>query len=128
MNARPQKVLIIDDDERNIFALKAVLTTKKLNCVTASGGLQALDMLKQYRDISVALVDMMMPDIDGYELVKLIRRIPELNNIMLVAVTAQAMVGDKEKCLAAGADAYLSKPVDVDILLDILKGSLNHQL
>ena len=125
MNTGQQKILIIDDDERNIFALKAVLTAKKYNCVTASGGLQALDILKQQQDITVALIDMMMPDIDGYELIKLIRWIPELNNVVLVAVTAQAMLGDREKCLAAGADQYISKPVNVDLLLQVLSELIN---
>jgi two-component system, cell cycle response regulator DivK len=124
MNTPTKKILIIDDDERNIFALKAVLTAKKFNCVVAPGGLQALEILKQHRDISVALVDMMMPDMDGYELMTLIRKIPSLNSLQLVALTAQAMMGDKEKCLAAGADDYISKPVDIDVLLQILDGRL----
>ena len=115
-----KKILIIDDDDRNIFALKAVLKSKQFNCIAASGGLQALDILKEHKDISVALVDMMMPDMDGYELMTVIRKIHSLNHVKLVAVTAQAMLGDKEKCLAAGADAYLAKPVDVDVLLQIL--------
>jgi two-component system cell cycle response regulator DivK len=124
MNRQEQKILIIDDDERNIFALKAVLTAKKFNCVAASGGLQALDIVKQHRDITIALVDMMMPDMDGYEFMTLVRKIPSLSALQLVALTAQAMVGDKEKCLAAGANAYISKPVDIDILLEILDGRL----
>lgn len=117
MNHPAKKILIIDDDERNIFALKAVLTSRGYQCNTATGGTQALDILKQEKDIGVALVDMMMPDIDGYELMMLIRKTPSLQHIKLVAVTAQAMPGDKEKCLAAGASEYISKPVDVDILL-----------
>jgi two-component system, cell cycle response regulator DivK len=119
-----QKVLIIDDDDRNIFALKAVLKSKQFDCMAAADGLEALDILKTHTDISVALVDMMMPGMDGYELMALIRKMHSLNSVKLVAVTAQAMTGDKEKCLAAGADAYLSKPVDVDMLLQIL--SANH--
>lgn len=120
MNSNKTKVLIIDDDERNIFALKAVLSARNFTCFTATGGIQALENLKEHKDISVALVDMMMPDIDGYELMGLIRKIPALEKIRLVAVTAQAMAGDKEKCFAAGADAYISKPVDIDKLLAIL--------
>lgn len=121
MNHPFLKVLIIDDDERNIFALKAVLTAKGYQCKTATGGTQALDILKQDTDTDVALVDMMMPDIDGYELMMLIRKIPSLRHVKLIAVTAQAMQGDKEKCMAAGADDYISKPVDVDILLKTLE-------
>ena len=115
-----KKILIIDDDDRNIFALKAVLTAKGYTCATATGGTQALEILKQEKDIDIALVDMMMPDIDGYELMMLIRKMPALQHLKLVAVTAQAMAGDKEKCLDAGADEYLSKPVDVDSLLKII--------
>jgi len=122
-----QKILIIDDDERNIFALKAVLTAKKFSCVTASGGIQALTILKQQQDIDVALVDMMMPGIDGYELMTLIKRTPEFSRLKLVAVTAQAMIGDKEKCIAAGADAYISKPVDIDILLQVINTPVSKQ-
>ncbi len=121
MNPVMQKILIIDDDDRNIFALKAVLTAKGYYCSTASGGAQALDILKNNEDISVALVDMMMPDIDGYELMMLVRKMPSLQHVRLVALTAQAMPGDKEKCMAAGADDYISKPVDVDTLLKIIE-------
>lgn len=121
MNPAMQKILIIDDDDRNIFALKAVLTAKGYPCSTAPGGAQALDILKKDKDIGVALVDMMMPDIDGYELMMLIRKMPSLQHLRLVALTAQAMPGDKEKCLAAGADDYISKPVDVDTLLKIIE-------
>jgi two-component system, cell cycle response regulator DivK len=117
------KILIIDDDDRNIFALKAVLKSKQFDCVAATDGLEALDILKKNTDISVALVDMMMPGMDGYELMAMIRKIHSLNKVKLVAVTAQAMAGDKEKCLAAGADAYLSKPVDVDILLQVISAN-----
>jgi two-component system, cell cycle response regulator DivK len=117
MNHPFQKLLIIDDDERNIFALKAVLTAKGYQCNTATGGTQALEILKNDSAISVALVDMMMPDIDGYELMMLIRKMPSLQHVKLIAVTAQAMPGDKEKCMTAGADDYISKPVDVDVLL-----------
>ena len=119
-----QKILIVDDDERNIFALKAVLKSRRFDCVVAPGGLQALDILKQHRDIDLVLVDMMMPDMDGYELMTLIRKMPSLNNLKLIAVTAQAMAGDKEKCLAAGADDYITKPVDVDVLLKALSSHL----
>lgn len=121
MNSR--KILIIDDDDRNIFALKAVLTAKGYTCSTATGGNPALDILKADAGIAIVLIDMMMPDIDGYELMMLIRKIPSLQHLKLVAVTAQAMPGDKEKCIAAGADDYVSKPVDVDLLLQIIEGN-----
>ncbi len=119
------KVLIIDDDDRNIFALKAVLASKGFTCYTASGGTKALEILSREKGIRIALVDMMMPDIDGYELMMLIRKMPSLQDVMLIALTAQAMPGDKEKCMEAGADAYVSKPVDVDHLLKIINTIAN---
>lgn len=123
MNTRLKKILIIDDDDRNIFALKAVLSAKGYECSTATGGTRALEVLKNDRAIHVALVDMMMPDIDGYELMMLIRKMPSLDHVKLVAVTAQAMPGDREKCIAAGASEYISKPVDIDILLRTLENT-----
>ncbi|RYY47914.1 MAG: response regulator [Chitinophagaceae bacterium] len=121
METSPQKILIIDDDERNIFALSAVLRAKGYQCSTASGGTHALEMLQKDKEINIALVDMMMPDIDGYELMMLIKKIPSLKHVKLIAVTAQAMPGDKDKCLNAGADNYISKPVDLDLLLEMIQ-------
>lgn len=117
---KTHKLLIVDDDERNIFALRAVLHARGYNCVTATGGLQALAVLKQDAAITAVLIDMMMPEIDGYALMGLIRKTPGHAGIFLIAVTAQAMPGDREKCLAAGADDYVSKPVDIDKLVTIL--------
>ena len=119
-----KKILVVDDDERNIFALKAVLVSRGLTCVTARSGTQAMELLQNQQDIGVALVDMMMPGMDGYQLMGLVRNIPALRQLRLIAVTAQAMNGDKEKCLAAGADAYIAKPVDTDILFGILQEQL----
>lgn len=116
-----RNILVIDNDDRNIFALKAVLSAKGFFCSTAIGGLEALEVLKADKTIDIALVDIMMPDMDGCELMMLIRKMPSLNRVKLVAVTAQAMPGDREKCLAAGADEYISKPVDIDILLTIIE-------
>ena len=123
MSRAADKILIIDDDDRNIFALRAVLLARGFTCSTAVSGRQALQLLQQDA-IGTALVDMMMPGMDGYELMERIREMPSLNHVKLVAVTAQAMMGDKEKCLAAGADAYISKPVDIDRLLQVLREPL----
>ncbi len=112
------KVLIIDDDARNIFALGATLKTKGYSCVTATSAQQGLAMLREDPQIGIVLLDMMMPEMDGYEAIPLIRRERQLP---IIAVTAQAMVGDREKCLAAGADDYISKPINVDALLRILQ-------
>lgn len=115
-----KKVLIIDDDSRNIFALQAVLKAKGFNCLTATGAREGIDLLTKQNEVSIVLLDMMMPDMDGYEALKEIRDGAH-KAIPVIAVTAQAMVGDREKCLEAGANDYISKPIDVDQLLSVLQ-------
>ncbi|WP_247236613.1 response regulator [Telluribacter sp. SYSU D00476] len=124
MNRSGKTILIIDDDSRNIFALTAVLKAK--GYVTASAGSmkEAFELLGWHENIGVILIDMMMPDMDGYEAIPLLKADQRYKHIPVVAVTAQAMTGDREKCLAAGADAYQSKPVDVDQLMEILAAYL----
>ena len=112
------KILIIDDDNRNIFALQAVLRTRSIECVTAGSAQDGLELLRD-QSIGMVLMDMMMPGMDGYEAIARIRE-GERRTIPVVAVTAQAMVGDREKCLDAGANGYLSKPIDVDELMKII--------
>lgn len=114
-----KKVIIIDDDARNIFALKATLRAKKYDCQTFSDAEEALKQLPG-EDYDIILIDMMMPELDGYEAIPRIRQIEGKEDIPIIAVTAQAMIGDKEKCLAAGANDYISKPIDVDKLLSVL--------
>src|SRR5690606_28583118 len=97
-----KKLLIIDDDARNIFALTAVLKAKGYQCVTATDALEGIKMLRD-PEIGIILMDMMMPDMDGYEAIAKIRATPETASIPILAITAQAMVGDREKCLEAGA-------------------------
>lgn len=118
-----KKVLIIDDDSRNIFALKAVLKAKGYACVTANSAQDGIEILDNDSDVGIVLLDMMMPDMDGYQTLETIRN-GSHNDIPIVSVTAQAMQGDREKCLAAGADEYVSKPIDVDHLLTILNERL----
>jgi two-component system, cell cycle response regulator DivK len=120
-----KKILIIDDDSRNIFALTAVLRAKGYNCVSATEATEGIDMLSRDPEIGIILMDMMMPDMDGYETISQIRTDPETSSIPIIAVTAQAMVGDREKCLEAGASGYVSKPVDIDILKSILDQHLS---
>lgn len=115
-----KKVLIIDDDARNIFALKATLKAKSYDCISSPGAIEALSLLQTNEPIDAILIDMMMPDMDGYEAIPLIKEIEQRKTTPVFAVTAQAMVGDREKCLQAGADDYISKPIDVDRLLDLL--------
>ncbi|RZM27215.1 MAG: response regulator [Pedobacter sp.] len=114
------KILIIDDDNRNIFALSAVLKARKHECVSATSGEEGLLLLKQNKEITVVLMDMMMPGMDGYQAMAKMREDEELAGIPVIAVTAQAMVGDRERCLEAGAVAYVSKPINVDVLSDLL--------
>jgi two-component system, cell cycle response regulator DivK len=113
------KVLIVDDDTRNIFALKAVLKSKGLCCVTAGSAREGIQALESEEGISIVLLDMMMPEMDGYEMIREVRSGP-FPSLPIIAVTAQAMTGDREKCLEAGADGYISKPIDIDQLMDVL--------
>jgi len=115
-----KRILIIDDDARNIFALKATLKAKSYDCIACSGAHEALELLNTDENIDAVLIDMMMPEMDGYEAIPLIKGIENRKNTPVFAVTAQAMVGDREKCLQAGADEYISKPVDVEKLLQLL--------
>ncbi|HTB51839.1 MAG TPA: response regulator [Ferruginibacter sp.] len=116
-----KKIIIVDDDDRNIFALNAVLKAKGFACVAATSAREGLEILANTKDIGIALIDMMMPGMDGYQMIAAIRKKPELNNLLLVAVTAQAMVGDREKCLQVGADNYIVKPINVDILFKVIE-------
>jgi two-component system cell cycle response regulator DivK len=114
------KILIIDDDNRNIFALSAVLKAKKYQCVSATSAERGLEMLKENQEIGLVLMDMMMPGMDGYQAIAAMNQDLDLRHVPVIAVTAQAMPGDKEKCLNAGAIAYVSKPINVDLLNDLL--------
>lgn len=115
-----KKILIVDDDARNIFALSAVLKARSFDCTSSSSAVETLDLLKTDKPFDVILMDMMMPDMDGYEAIPLIKAIPSRAKTPVISVTAQAMVGDREKCFKAGADGYISKPVDIDKLLELL--------
>jgi CheY-like chemotaxis protein len=116
-----KRILIIDDDPRNIFALGATLKAKKYQIDSCESAKEAITLLKTDAEFDVVLIDMMMPEMDGYEAIPLIRKIPSRATTPIIAVTAQAMTGDREKCLYAGADNYLSKPVDVDKLFTLLQ-------
>ena len=115
-----KEILIIDDDSKNIFALSAVLKAKKFQCISALSAHQGLKMLSSNKNVGVVLMDMMMPEMDGYEAIEKMKSDHELKDIPVIAITAQAMTGDREKCMQAGADGYISKPVDVDELLQLL--------
>jgi CheY-like chemotaxis protein len=114
-------VLIADDDVRNIFSLSKSLENYKMNIVTALDGKEALARLNENPEIDVVLLDMMMPQMDGYETAKRIRENYQWKNLPVIAVTAKAMTGDREKCINAGASDYITKPVDIDQLLSLLR-------
>ncbi|MGV3509315.1 MAG: response regulator [Sphingobacteriaceae bacterium] len=114
-------VLIADDDVRNIFSLTKALEQLKMKVLSATDGSEALKVLDENPQTDVVLMDMMMPEMDGYESTKKIRKNPRFRNLPILAVTAKAMVGDREKCIQAGASDYISKPVDIDQLISLLR-------
>ncbi|OJX29923.1 MAG: response regulator [Chryseobacterium sp. 36-9] len=116
-----KKILIVDDDPRNIFALKLTLKARGYQIETSTSGQEAINILKNQDNINAVLMDMMMPDMDGYEAMKIIRRTEAIKDTAIIAVTAQAMPEDREKCLEAGADDYVTKPIDVDQLLNVIE-------
>jgi HAMP domain-containing protein/signal transduction histidine kinase/CheY-like chemotaxis protein len=115
------KVLIVDDDIRNIFSLTSVLESHDVEVLHAERGKDGILILEQTPGVDVALIDIMMPDMDGYETMQQIRQRPALADLPLIAVTAKAMKGDRQKCLDAGASDYIAKPVDIELLLALLR-------
>ncbi|MCY7354822.1 MAG: response regulator, partial [Lysobacter sp.] len=118
---REKRVLVVDDDVRNIFALSSVLERHGMDVVTAGNGQEAVDKVAADRDIALVLMDIMMPGMDGYDTMRAIRKDPDSRALPIVALTAKAMKGDREKCLEAGASDYLAKPVVTDQLLGVLR-------
>jgi CheY-like chemotaxis protein len=118
---RNRKVLVVDDDARNIFALTTLLENQEMEVVSATNGRQAIDLIRTTPDLSVVLMDIMMPEMDGYQTMREIRRHDEFRMLPILALTAKAMKGDREKCLQAGASDYIAKPVNTDQLLSLLR-------
>jgi len=116
-----RKVLLVDDDVRNIFALSSVLERRGMTVLTAGTGREAISILEATEDIAIVLMDIMMPEMDGYETMQVIRENPSSRRLPIIALTAKAMKGDREKCLEAGASEYLAKPVNTDQLLSVLR-------
>jgi CheY-like chemotaxis protein len=116
-----RKVLIVDDDIRNIFAMTTVLEGCQMSVISAEGGKEGIEKLQQTPGIDIVLMDIMMPDMDGYDTMRAIRKIPAFKSLPIVAVTAKAMKGDREKCIEAGAWDYLPKPVDSEQLLSVFR-------
>ena len=115
-----KKVLMVDDDVRNIFALTSVLERYDMQILYAENGKDGIDVLESNPDINVILMDVMMPEMDGYETMRTIRKMRKFKSLPMIALTAKAMKGDREKCIEAGASDYLSKPVKIDQLLSLL--------
>ncbi|GFO56907.1 hypothetical protein GMSM_39140 [Geomonas sp. Red276] len=122
-----KKVLLVDDDMRNVFSLSSVLTERGMRVVEAENGKVALERLEENTDVNVVLMDIMMPEMDGYEATRRIRQDPRFGRLPIIALTAKAMKGDREACLKAGASDYITKPVDLDRLLSLLRVWLYNQ-
>ncbi|OCX52005.1 hybrid sensor histidine kinase/response regulator [Mucilaginibacter sp. PPCGB 2223] len=116
-----KKVLVVDDDVRNLFALTAVFERSKIDAITAESGREALEILNQDKGIDIVLMDIMMPEMDGYETIQMIRKEPRNKSLPIIAVTAKAMIGDRQKCIASGASDYITKPVKTDQLLSLMR-------
>ena len=116
-----KKILLVDDDARNIFALTSVLETNKMEVTFAENGKEALQKLEETPDFDLVLMDIMMPEMDGYEAIQHIRQMQQHKNLPIVALTAKAMKGDRQKCIEVGASDYLSKPIDIEKLLSLMQ-------
>jgi CheY-like chemotaxis protein len=114
-------VLIVDDDIRNIFAMTSLLEPHKMDILLGRDRPRRIEILQQNADIDVVLMDIMMPDMDGYDTMRAIRKLAKFRSLPIIALTAKAMKGDREKCIEAGASDYISKPVDTEQLLALLR-------
>jgi CheY-like chemotaxis protein len=113
--------LLVDDDARNIFALSSVLERRGMRVLTATTGSEAIELVESTPDLAIVLMDIMMPEMDGYQTMQVIREKPGFRRLPIIALTAKAMKGDREKCLEAGASDYLAKPVNTEQLLSALR-------
>jgi HAMP domain-containing protein/signal transduction histidine kinase/DNA-binding response OmpR family regulator len=118
---RNRKILVVDDDARNIFALTSLLENHEMEVISTTNGRDAIDVIERTPDLSIVLMDIMMPDMDGYETIGKIRAKPAFSTLPILALTAKAMKGDREKCLNAGASDYIAKPVNTDQLLSLMR-------
>jgi CheY-like chemotaxis protein len=116
-----RRVLVVDDDARNIFALATVLENQNMEVITATNGRQAIELIQSMPELDVVLMDIMMPEMDGYETMREIRKEQKFRSLPILALTAKAMKGDREKCLEAGASDYIAKPVNIEQLLSLLR-------
>ena len=114
-------ILLVDDDARNIFALSSVLERRGMRVLTATTGREAIAAVESTPELAIVLMDIMMPEMDGYETMQVIRADAAFRRLPIIALTAKAMKGDREKCIEAGASDYISKPVDTEQLLAMLR-------
>lgn len=119
------QVLIVDDDIRNIFALSSVLERQGMNVISAENGKQGIEVLLSNPSVNIVLMDIMMPEMDGFEAIRIIRSMERFNDLPVFALTAKAMKGDREKCLECGANEYVVKPIDIEQFLGLLRCWLN---
>ena len=116
-----RRILVVDDDVRNIFALTSALEQKGAVVAVARNGREALDKLEATTDVDLVLMDLMMPEMDGYTAMREIRKNPDWQKLPIIAVTAKAMKDDQERCLAAGANDYLAKPIELERLFSLIR-------
>jgi CheY-like chemotaxis protein len=121
-----KKVLIVDDDVRNVFALTSVLEANGMEVIFAENGKDGIDTLQANPDVDLVLMDIMMPEMDGYQTMEAVREIPQFSRLPIISLTAKAMKGDREKSIASGASDYITKPVDTDQLLSLMRVWLYH--
>jgi CheY-like chemotaxis protein len=119
-----KKILIVEDDHRNVVSLSFLLEERDIKILTAQNGKEALGVMKNNPDINLVLMDIMMPEMDGYQTMTEIRKQQQYKDLPIIAITAKAMKEDRQKCFDAGANDYLSKPIDVDQLLSKLENWL----
>ena len=116
-----KKVLVVDDDIRNVFALTSALEANGMEVLFAENGREGIEALRAAGDVDLVLMDVMMPEMDGYEAMRRIRSTDEFRNLPMIALTAKAMKGDREKCMEAGASDYITKPIDAQQLVSLLR-------
>ena len=116
-----KKILLVDDDMRNVFALSKILTDRGMEVIKAENGKNALLMLDKHAGIDLVLMDIMMPEMDGYEAMRRIRSQVKFRNLPVIALTAKAMKDDKQKCIDAGANDYITKPIDIERLISLMR-------
>jgi CheY-like chemotaxis protein len=124
---KDKKVLIVDDDVRNIFALTSALERHQMEILNAESGPEAIALLRATPDVEAVLMDIMMPTMDGFEVIRRLRADPKFAALPIIALTAKAMKADRDQCIEAGASDYISKPIDVNHLVSLLRVWLNHE-